>query len=306
MLRGALGNSMRHAVCMIQGKECPDCMLGGTCAFPRLFTYATAPENSRSAPMVAPPFCIEPPLHGIGDYLPGDSFCFGLKLFAYAVEYLPYFIHAFKLAGERGMGRGTAEGMGRLALTDVRQAGVSIYDAARERLLPQQPRTLALPHLGTTTERSSRHIELLTPLRFKQANRLATELHFPLLLRLILRRMSSLLALEGKVFRLPQAEFAALREAASTVATTAADVRWQEWRRYSGRQNTAMQLGGLMGGVSYAGPLGAFDEYLEFAATVHLGKQTSFGLGALASSAGDDGPGLRGQAGAGILPQNID
>lgn len=281
MLRGALGNSLRRTVCMMQGKDCPDCMLAATCVFPRLFTFVNAPKNSRSAPMLPPPFCIEPPQGGKCDLAPGDSFRFNLKLFSYAVEYLPYFIHAFKLAGERGMGRGINEGKGRLSLSDVRQGEVSIYDADNERLLPHQAERVPLPRLGNSRESSAITIEVQTPLRFKQANRLSADLDFPLLVRLILRRLANLEGLEGSEFRLPPPEFAALRDAASTVRTPAAFLHWHDWRRYSGRQNTAMQLGGLVGRVSYAGPVRAFAEYLDFAATVHLGKQTSFGLGAL-------------------------
>ncbi len=284
MLRGALGNSLRHAVCMMQGKDCPDCMLAGTCAFPRLFTFVNAPENSQSAPMLPPPFCIEAPQGARGDLAPGDTFRFTLKLFAYAADYLPYFIHAFKLAGERGMGRGIAEGKGRLSLCDVRQGDVSIYDAESERLLPHKAEDLSLPRLGDSHVTGMVSVELRTPLRFKQANHLAAELDFPLLVRLILRRVANLEALEGRSFRLPPAEFAALRETAATVRSEATHLHWHDWRRYSGRQNTAMQLGGLMGRVSYTGPLAAFAEYLDFAARVHLGKQTSFGLGALSLS----------------------
>jgi len=286
MLRGALGNSLRHAVCMMQGRDCLDCMLSKTCIFPRLFTFAGAPENSHAAPMVPPPFCIEPPQDGICDFAQGDTFHFGLKLFSYATDYLPYFIHAFKLAGQRGMGRGTAEGQGRLTLEDVRQEGISVYDAANERLQQHEEQDLPLPRLGDAGAESALTLELLTPLRFKQANRLATELDFGLLLRLILRRLGSLQALEGKDFRLPPADFSALREAASRMRTAASDVRWRDWRRYSGRQNTSMQLGGLTGRIRYAGPAAAFAEYLDFAVRAHLGKQTSFGLGAVAVTFG--------------------
>lgn len=286
MLRGVLGNSLRHAVCMMQGRNCPDCMLERTCIFPRLFTFASAPENSRTAPMLPPPFCIEPPQNDICDFAQGDSFCFRLKLFSYAVEYLPYFIHAFKLAGQRGMGRGIAEGQGKLSLDDVRQDGVSIYDAVNERLLPHQIQNLSVPRLAGSRAEGRLTFELLTPLRFKQANHLAAELDFSLLLRLILRRLGNLHALEGKEFRLSPDEFSALREAASGIGTAANALRWHDWRRYSGRQNTAMRLGGLVGRVSYVGPVTAFAEYVDFAAKVHLGKQTSFGLGAVTATWG--------------------
>lgn len=60
MLRGSLGASLRRAVCMTQKTECCRCMLCGTCIFPRLFTAASAPKGSDTAPQLPPPFCIEP------------------------------------------------------------------------------------------------------------------------------------------------------------------------------------------------------------------------------------------------------
>ena len=233
--------------------------------------------------MAPPPFCIEPPQNGPCVLAPGDGFSFRLKLFSYAVDYLPYFIHAFKIAGERGLGSDIRSGHGRLSLVDVRQQNISIYDGTNQRLLQWHPEELAMPRLRATHAHSSLRLCLLSPLRFKQANHLASILDFGQLTRLILRRMASLLALENKTFPLPQQEFDMLWESAADVRVVANNLRWQDWRRYSGRQNTAMQLGGLVGDISYSGPVGVFGEYLDFAVKAHIGKQTSFGLGRLAA-----------------------
>ena len=40
-----------------------------------------------------------------------------------------------------------------------------------------------------------------------------------------------------------------------------------------------MEFGGLTGRVGFRGPVRAFADYLDFAHHVHIGKQTSFGLG---------------------------
>ena len=40
-----------------------------------------------------------------------------------------------------------------------------------------------------------------------------------------------------------------------------------------------MNLGGLTGAVTYKGPLDEFLPLIEFSEMVHIGKQTSFGLG---------------------------
>ena len=40
-----------------------------------------------------------------------------------------------------------------------------------------------------------------------------------------------------------------------------------------------MNMGGITGAVTYEGELGEFMSLLDLAAEVHLGKQTTFGLG---------------------------
>jgi hypothetical protein len=55
----------------------------------------------------------------------------------------------------------------------------------------------------------------------------------------------------------------------------------QDWTRYSSRQNTLMEMGGLLGEMLLTGPglIGLWPA-LEYGQWVHVGKGTSFGLGA--------------------------
>lgn len=281
MLRGSLGASLRRAVCMTQKTECFHCMLRATCVFPRLFTAASAPGGGRTAPQLPPPFCIEPSPDRRTEYAAGDSFSFGLKLFSYAAEYLPYFIHAFTLAGQRGMGRGAEQGQGKFLVEDVLQDEASIYDAGAEQLHDVATRELPLPGPNPAGPDEKLLCRLATPLRFKAENRLSAALDFTTLMRLIIRRIASLRALDGETFRLPPEEFSALFRAASAVSVVENALRWEDWSRYSGRQQTVMQLGGLTGHIVYQGPVSVFAEYLDFACQAHIGKQSSFGLGAL-------------------------
>ncbi len=284
MLRGALGASLRRAVCMTQKTECNRCMLQRTCVFPRLFTAATAPEDGGTSPMLPPPFCLEPDLTGQCDYEAGERFSFGLKLFSYATDYLPYFIHAFSMAGKRGMGRGTEYGHGRFRIEDVLREGHSIYDAQTEQLHCDAPGEIEMPEPCPSDREGVLDVHLLTPLRFKENNRLTDRLEFSHLLLLITRRIRSLCALDGRAFRLPEEAFGELLRGAEAVQVEENNLRWQDWSRWSGKQGAVMKLGGLVGHIRYRGPVARFREYVDFACRVHIGKQTSFGLGAAAWS----------------------
>lgn len=282
MLRGSLGAGLRRAVCMTPKSDCRRCMLCTTCMFPRLFTAASAPEGGRgTAPQLPPPFCIEPPRVRRTEYAAGDDFSFGLKLFSFATDYLPYFIHAFMLAGRHGMGRGTEQGQGKFLVENVLQGESSIYDAGGEQLHDVVTHDLPLPAPCPAGADENVQCRLVTPLRFKASNRLSASLDFTTLLHLIIRRIKSLCALDGEAFRLPQEDFDALFRTAAAVTVAENALRWEDWSRYSGRQQTVMQLGGLTGRIVYQGPVSVFARYLDFAYRAHIGKQTSFGLGAL-------------------------
>jgi CRISPR/Cas system endoribonuclease Cas6 (RAMP superfamily) len=60
-------------------------------------------------------------------------------------------------------------------------------------------------------------------------------------------------------------------------------LHWHEWTRFSSRQDTRMQMGGLLGDLTLGGPgLPTFWSSLWYGQWVHVGKGTSFGLGAYA------------------------
>jgi hypothetical protein len=79
----------------------------------------------------------------------------------------------------------------------------------------------------------------------------------------------------------PDLDYRGMVERAGGVKVESSNLRWFDWERYSNRQERGMQLGGLAGAVTYKGDLGEFVPLLEFSSKVHIGKQTSFGLGKL-------------------------
>ncbi len=285
MLRGAMGNGLRRALCMGKEQECSICPLSKTCIFPKLFAPSQRIDRQNSL-ILPPPFCIEPAFDTKNVYAKGESFTFGLKLFSYALSYLPFFLHAFLLAGEHGIGKGISEGFGRFEISQITQNGNSVYDASRATLLETQVQELHLPALCPCDTETSLSLTLETPLRFKRINRLSSRLEFWDLIQLFIRRMCSLLALEGKTYHLPDGVFSRIKELALSVRTESQNFAWRDLKRFSGRQQTTMEFGGLTGHICYLGPVLAFSEYLRLAEIFHLGKQTSFGLGKIACSYG--------------------
>jgi len=120
-------------------------------------------------------------------------------------------------------------------------------------------------------------IHLETPLRIKQRGKLVgpAEFHTAHFLRQLWRRANDIRQYYGGTVPVPQPE-----DKPDSMSMLEKDIRWQDWKRYSSRQKTAMNMGGLVGQwriddelVAQWWPLIWYGQWL------HLGKATSMGLG---------------------------
>ena len=113
--------------------------------------------------------------------------------------------------------------------------------------------------------------------RLKHGDRFVTSLPFHVLLRGLLRRISSLMYFHhGKEL---DVDFVGLIKRAEQVETRSEDTQWVDWDRYSGRRDARITLGGLVGTVTYAGDLDEFRPLLKIGEYVHVGKGAVFGMG---------------------------
>lgn len=274
MLRGSLGANLRKGLCMTRKKDCASCMLAQNCIFPRIFNPMPLPGIPGT-----PPFCLEPDMENRCQYAAGELFDFKLKLFSYSVEYLPFFVQAFRMAGEKGMG--SPRQPGKFVIEKITSQRKSIYDTASDNL--SIPESQHLPDHGETalSGNTGLTLHICTPLRHKTGNHFSASLEFMELFHLILRRIKALCLADGTRWSLEPGQYEALRAAAADIHVTANNLRWHDWTRYSSRQESFMKFGGLLGKITYSGDISVFKNILQFARVAHIGKQTSFGLGRL-------------------------
>lgn len=277
--RGAFGGCLKRAVCAVRQKECPECLLSSRCVYAQLFEPKTwqSPEETRTA---APPhpYMIEPPEHDRRQYTAGDSFDFNLILFGEMNASLPYFVYALELMGEQGIGTKAGNQRARFVLRGVSCQSSELYTPETSKLLPVPPlEKLELRRIEPSEKISVIKLNLLTPLRFKNDNHLQRTLDFPLLVRTMLRRVSSLFNAWGNGE--PDLDYRGMIARAEQVKVTDGRLHWQERERYSSRQEQAMSFGGMMGYVTYQGPLDEYIPLLHLCQQLHIGKQTTFGLG---------------------------
>lgn len=279
-IRGVFGRALKSVVCALKHQECGSCLLRSKCVYATVFETPD-PAPARDARINAPPhpFVIEPPLTAQTLFPAGASLDFGLLLMGETNFLLPYFIYAFEQMGKIGIGRQLASGRGRFSLETVRCFGETLYAAQTRALLPNNSlKTLALkPRENFPDAAGWARLTLETPLRLKFDNKLQAFLPFHVLVRSMIRRMSSLLNAYGRGE--PDLDYKGMVRRAENIAIAENRLSWYDWRRYSARQDEKMLMGGMTGGVTYAGDMGEYLPLLDFCRQTHLGKQTTFGLG---------------------------
>ena len=278
--RGVFGIALKQVVCALKGQACETCLLRQNCVYTLVFETKISRAVPAGVRLSAPPhpFVIEPPLTSKQNFQKGAAFDFDLLLFGEVNRLLPYFIYAFDRMGRIGIGRRVNSRRGRFFLKTVHNNGQCIY-AGADQILKEVPVGELLPPAAPpgALEKRRLSVELRTPLRLKYQNRLSAVLPFHILVRAALRRITSLFACYGNGE--PDLDFAGLVQRARQVQTADANLRWFDWRRYSSRQDQKMLMGGMVGSITYEGILNEFLPVIDLAARVHLGKQTSFGLG---------------------------
>lgn len=276
--RGVFGHALKKVVCTVRQRQCADCILASRCLYARVFERKQWQNEDRQRLANPPqPYMIVPDLDRRTRYRRGETFSFRLTLFGEFNDFLPYFVYAVETMGTLGIGR----------KTDCRGAGfeiTSIHHQCRPIFDPknfQLNMNLQIPKL-TLSETPSAPVTqlklcLLTPLRIKYNSSFQAELPFCVLIRSVLRRISSLCNSYGSGE--PDLDYRGIISRAGEVRILSDNLHWFDWKRYSNRQEQQMFMGGMSGEVCYQGDLNIFIPLLQAAQPLHLGKQTTFGLG---------------------------
>lgn len=248
--------------------------------------------------------------HGPRTLRAGETFSFGLVLIGQALQHLPTLVLAWQQACQRGLGAGKAA----CTLLAVHREGVAqpLWQAGQGAPQPLDAATLTLPPmpawLGALAQAANAQADQATPAQAAASAsarqpcttiRLSLQLHTPLRLqqqgkpatRASLTARDLLITLARRCQLLldtqlgpaaPQQDFGALAACAQQIQIDARCLRWYDWSRYSNRQRQSMPMGGLLGTLQLSGPAAAlapFIELLHLGQWLHLGKETTFGLG---------------------------
>jgi|YelNatPaOPRAMG01_1025707.scaffolds.fasta_scaffold21274_3 hypothetical protein len=106
MLRGGFGHVFRRLCCVPQCPEAKRCVLGTLCPYKAIFEPSPPADADRLSKNqdIPRPFIFRPPQTRRTRFAPGERFAFGLVLVGRALDYLPYFVLAFRELSREGLG----------------------------------------------------------------------------------------------------------------------------------------------------------------------------------------------------------
>ncbi len=278
--RGLFGHALKRLVCPSGDTPCETCLLAGQCLYLTLFETPASGGMHRPGPNRDPhPFLLLPPLSREPALPAKQPFHCEIVLLGNPEKIIPHIALACQEMGRIGLGRQRA----RFRLTAVasNRAGgwTPLYRVAGNRLLPMPETpaasTAAPPPPAFPGEPLT--LRTLTPLRIIQKGRLSSRFSFPLFLRALLFRLDDLARLYGNAplpVNIPE-----LLRRAETIRTTGENMVWIDFTRFSKRQGRR-KLGGLEGEARFQGNLRPFWPWMQLGQFLHVGKSTSFGLGA--------------------------
>jgi hypothetical protein len=191
------------------------------------------------------------------------------------------FILVFRELGDRGLGRGR----GKYHLQEVE--AVHPLSGDRERIYSATDEMVCHSQLEVGFQDIERRAEeipgdtvilrFLTPTRIKHQGSFISQPPFHVIVRNVLRRVSSLYYFHcGEPWKFA---YRGTIERAKEIRSAELDTRWVDWERYSGRQKTRLKMGGFVGEAVYEGDLTEFRPLLLLGQLVHIGKARVFGNG---------------------------
>lgn len=287
-VRGAIMGALWERFCANKAAPtCADCPLINVCPVAAL----VAPMRSEEEPggeQRPRPYVTRPPRDGARTYPPGAPLQFGLALFGTAAALFPYLVLAAHELERGGLGARMPELGGRRGLLRLSEiAAVDPLSGARQPLyspesghvrqpgLPIDPAAVRAYAQALPTDRIT--LQLLTPMRLIEQDRLLKRIALRPLIQRLMRRLDDLSIAYGDG---PLGlDFRALLDVAEGAQVADDQTRWVDVVSVSHRQGRRTPVGGLVGHVTFAGDLAPLRELLVWGSLIHVGKNAVKGDG---------------------------
>lgn len=271
-IRGAFGRALRRIACMTDQKECRQCPLYRSCPYTAIFeTPPPEGHDLQKFSQIPNPYVIEPPQWGRRVVEPGENISFNFVLYGRSRSHLPLVIYAMQKAFAYDVGHGRAS-LVKVAVL-LGDSEETIYEPQYQHVKNHENNSvIAVSNAEEVT------VQISTPLRLQKNGKPLgpEEISSHAFLMTLLRRFSLLEEFQnGSRLEL---DFTAL-SAKTRAVPIYSELVWQDWTRFSSRQNQKMSLGGVVGALKFRSLPPEFRMLLAAGQLTHLGKNSSFGLG---------------------------
>jgi hypothetical protein len=274
--RGGFGKFLREQSCSTEQSTCLNCPKLESCTYSRVFETPCAGCDARllrKYPHAPHPFTLGPPLSTERFLAAGTVFHLRLTLLRDAVEALPDILQAFHCLGRSGA-YGGAYALHRVESCVDGQTAWSAETPGDWR----QPPTWEPPR---DCHPARMVIRILTPLRLRVGGRYEENPGFVPVAQALLRRIQFLRVFHGCE---DAGWLSPLYAAADRAILERSALRLCQSQRWSARQERRIPMDGVVGSMTVAGDLGGLAPYFEAGQWLHLGSQTTAGLGMIAVS----------------------
>lgn len=218
------------------------------------------------------PYIILPPQNKKEVYQKGETLIFQILFLGDAVRYTQQFVQAIQKNGKFGLGAARypfkLEKITHLLDQRIIWRNGTFYETA--------VRSIVLPYHCLPAVQQLQ-VTILTPLRIRRDWEILDKLDFPTLIRNIARRLEMLIDRYGGW--IDREEVKRIQALSSGITTTKEDLEFVDLQRYSNHLGKKMELGGLMGEIWFEGELTPFVPWLYAGQILHLGRNTTFGMG---------------------------
>lgn len=220
------------------------------------------------------PYILEPPDLRIGKRMleKGEKLSFNFLLLGDAIRYISSVVTALEKIEQYGLGAGRYP-FRLLQMIHMEEQRVLWREGI---YYPAGKKEVRIPY-RVLPEVEGACIRLRTPLRIRRSGELLTDVSFDVLIRNITNRVMALTERYGGWVDREAAE--QLQKISSEIRTVTANLKVEELERYSNRLQEKMNFSGLLGEMEFAGDLTPFVPWLHVAEILHIGRNTTFGMG---------------------------
>lgn len=269
-IRGGLGYAFKEIICVRKSRICGECDLIQDCVYINLFEPKIKNKEGKNQE-IPRPYVIELPGKK-NTYKINEKLQFNFILFGKSIKFFPYFLFSFLELGKIGLGKFRQK----FWIDEVYQIYPSfknIFKYGNETIAKVEEKYFE-PEFR---EGRKIKIKFITPTKIKNEGKLVEVPDFYVLLKAILRRISQILYFWCDYKE--KYDFSEILKEAEKVKIEKCKLKWVDYKRYSTRQNVEMKIGGIVGEVEYKGEVEKFYPIIKAGSYIHIGKNTSFGLG---------------------------